>query len=965
MRHLLALLSILSWLTLGIPIAQAQQVTPPAGATVLVCAYNTTPPTIATGNYLYVQCDANGKIITSGGSGGAGVSSLTTTCPSSGPSTGAVSLSPPVGRTVSAGSDSIVSTDCGSVVEYQNATSTAVALPSAASLGTKWCVTLTVDGTAGTVTVTSAGGNFNTTGNTTLTLAAKSWADICVNSAGTGFNTGVATSSTGTYTQKGVTLDYGAVVGTNNTIQQANAAITAGGNVTLKGNCPANVLPGMAVIDLSLAPTGGSYYNNYLLGFVATCSGTSLTLTHPGGSGSNHAGQGTTDSLAITGPIASGANCQFVFSGWWRGDMWSNVGTYTTNFNRDMFGGWFSPGTASSEQLFLNLVPDVNGLRINYSDSSVVAASSNNHNVNAVISYPFNLPAQISSGMWHHILWSANTCATNTQYNRFYVDGVDRTPSAQPLANTFNSGARVSTSANGTWTTATTAITLTTGGCTGVNAGMSVTDKTYAPPKLIGYVSTCSGTALTLAANALVVNSGSTDALDFNSGINFSQMAGLALGAPATGDDRGTESWADVFLWTNTDLVCQHGQWASGCSIGGNISAADLAMFGQTLNGAWVPKDPYAVGGPVATLGSGNQGYDGLLLALSGSASAFTANNPKAAAATPITLMGIANAGLHDLTSSASNVTSTNRSGAASHVATYKWTQVTNSGTAAAYNFHTDLYDVAVGDMLVGVYSAVYSASAAPTCSAAPSGAGGAWTLRQNTVFTNAGGSQIVCVYTYVAVSGDTTQVIGQDNGTTITSGVTTTITVASGTCTGVTTGMTVWDRNATALLGTVNTCSGTTLTLNAASLANGSTTTDQLSFNTVYVGGATSVAPTRGSLSLLMNYGNVSSYDTASSAFSTWTGTTNMSATSMTPTGNDTLVAIYATYSPAHPNYVCQNGWVPRTDQGYINAPSTGPELLICESQGAAGISTGLVTATEITSGQTSTGAIVGLQPN
>ena len=52
---------------------QAQQVTGPTGPQVtLVCAYNSSPPTITAGNLALVQCDSSGNIITSGGGGGGG-----------------------------------------------------------------------------------------------------------------------------------------------------------------------------------------------------------------------------------------------------------------------------------------------------------------------------------------------------------------------------------------------------------------------------------------------------------------------------------------------------------------------------------------------------------------------------------------------------------------------------------------------------------------------------------------------------------------------------------------------------------------------------------------------------------------------------------------------------------------------------------------------------------------------------
>src|SRR6266849_3022030 len=50
--------------------AWAQQIQGPIPTNALACAFNTAPPTITSGFWGYVQCDANGKLITSGGGGG-------------------------------------------------------------------------------------------------------------------------------------------------------------------------------------------------------------------------------------------------------------------------------------------------------------------------------------------------------------------------------------------------------------------------------------------------------------------------------------------------------------------------------------------------------------------------------------------------------------------------------------------------------------------------------------------------------------------------------------------------------------------------------------------------------------------------------------------------------------------------------------------------------------------------------
>src|SRR6185369_17933723 len=57
-------------LTLGlISYVEAQRVQAP-GNTAIVCAYNSSPPTLTSGWFGYAQCDSSGKLITSTGGGG-------------------------------------------------------------------------------------------------------------------------------------------------------------------------------------------------------------------------------------------------------------------------------------------------------------------------------------------------------------------------------------------------------------------------------------------------------------------------------------------------------------------------------------------------------------------------------------------------------------------------------------------------------------------------------------------------------------------------------------------------------------------------------------------------------------------------------------------------------------------------------------------------------------------------------
>lgn len=62
MRRLL--LTLLGLLCLGLSPGLAQSVLAP-GNVAIVCAYNSSPPAIASGGFIFAQCDANGKLITS------------------------------------------------------------------------------------------------------------------------------------------------------------------------------------------------------------------------------------------------------------------------------------------------------------------------------------------------------------------------------------------------------------------------------------------------------------------------------------------------------------------------------------------------------------------------------------------------------------------------------------------------------------------------------------------------------------------------------------------------------------------------------------------------------------------------------------------------------------------------------------------------------------------------------------
>jgi hypothetical protein len=76
-RIALALLAF----TLCVASASAQVVTNPAIPPNTVCAYNTSPPTLVSGQASWLQCDANGNLLTTTGGGGGSTSVTQSTVP--------------------------------------------------------------------------------------------------------------------------------------------------------------------------------------------------------------------------------------------------------------------------------------------------------------------------------------------------------------------------------------------------------------------------------------------------------------------------------------------------------------------------------------------------------------------------------------------------------------------------------------------------------------------------------------------------------------------------------------------------------------------------------------------------------------------------------------------------------------------------------------------------------------------
>lgn len=265
--------------------------------------------------------------VNGGGGGSGGVPSISTTCPASGPTTTAVTLGQPNGRKVTAATDSIAAGDCGSVIEYSGVTAKSVSLPSAATLyaassNKQWCVNLSNDTGAGTVTVTSAGGNFNTTGSTTLTIAAGLGPTICTDSAGAAFVVGTGMGGGGV---------SGPGSSTNGDLPSFNG--TAGNALQDSGVAAANVAtgPGSATSgDLpSFNGTGGKALQDSGVPSANVVQG-------PGSAVNNNCAKfgSTTGKLIADSGVACGGGYQMVAayksSNWYRSIGSSNVAAGNT-----------------------------------------------------------------------------------------------------------------------------------------------------------------------------------------------------------------------------------------------------------------------------------------------------------------------------------------------------------------------------------------------------------------------------------------------------------------------------------------------------------------------------------------------------------------------------------------------------------------------------------------------------------
>ena len=69
------LLALCAFILCAVP-APAQQWLPGGQGIPVVCAYNSSPPSVSTGLFVYAQCNASGTLLTTGGGGGGGVTTV-------------------------------------------------------------------------------------------------------------------------------------------------------------------------------------------------------------------------------------------------------------------------------------------------------------------------------------------------------------------------------------------------------------------------------------------------------------------------------------------------------------------------------------------------------------------------------------------------------------------------------------------------------------------------------------------------------------------------------------------------------------------------------------------------------------------------------------------------------------------------------------------------------------------------
>jgi hypothetical protein len=798
----------------------------------------------------------------------------------------------------------------------------------------------------------------------------------------------VATAQT-CYTQTAVHLDSGVMLGPVNAAFNASGSWTTSSTSIPVASTPAGCAPGELVFDTTRAL--GLVGNANKIGYVAQggCGASAITLTTTAAAGSAKTAT-PWDSLVLSGPVASADSCQFIFSGWLRA-AGAGSGSAENLYNNDFVSaGQTYPGASSEQERGIDLVVDTSGLRTNMGDS--LSTSTGHFQSYAV--YASTLASAMQYGQWNHFLWTANVCTGGT-YTQLYING-SPVPLTGPggASPALVAGNQVSTTIDSATLTAGATTTVPVNSCTGVNAGMSVTDTTLPTPALIGHVSSCTGAGpytLTLSAASLANSSGgSNDALQFNGGINFSDMAGgFWLDMPSGGAGLAAVEWADVQLWTGMDLICTHGTYQGTCDAahgggsrpGSTIPAADLALFGHYANGVWLPVNPsVAQAASPSGLGGGNKGLNGLLAFFTdtGAPATFMTNSSPAKSATNYSQVTLQNYGFtpQPVTSAASSVTPTDLGGQPQHVPGFKW-DCANSPVppAATLPILTCGNRISAGDVLVAVTVGTWTANpgSPQTCvSPQPTGAAGSfnnWNASGGSYNSASGYYETVCGWYYTANATDAALTIPQAiTGGSYTAGSATIHYTGSSTYTVgeyvyvFTSSLGVLNNNAFRV---TSSGSGTITVACASCTGTGASLAAQ---GTIALGGFASTmssTPGRGSSTAIIDYTNVNAVDSnslASGPLATYAAI-SVAAPGFTPLANDTALGVFTQWQSGGVPYSCPSGWALRNSN--MMSSTNSPSILFCDKAVVSGTATGSVTATMGTSSQGGTGGLIGFTPN
>jgi hypothetical protein len=414
------------------------------------------------------------------------------------------------------------------------------------------------------------------------------------------------------------------------------------------------VLANATVVDQTVGP--GPVPQT--LGNVGACSGTTLTL------GPRINSAGASDTLAVTGAIASADSCSFILSFWHRGTETYPPPGYNADGYLSMVAN--TDSQASGETVHgIGIRVDVNGIRLNVGNQN---ANTTNDTANFVISSA-NVASWLSNGNWHHILWSMNTCgaaqgvpvrggyAATGIGSQFYIDGVQRNSNA-------------------------------------------------------------------LASGVAADGSGYQTYTQWRKGVAWGNPGGFTInfGVNSTEYGMADDDWADLQLWVGKDVVCggtstSYGtNAAGGCGASTNvISPSDVANF---INGSGLPVNPAtaqaAYGTPTVSLTGNSAVWNS-----GGTTSSYTQLGFFGPA------YGSSNWGaMSDLTTSPSFYNPSNSSGEPAHTIGFKWGCSTSLVAPASFAEPACSKNYATGDLLLAAAEVSWTTfpTAGVTCGPAPSG---------------------------------------------------------------------------------------------------------------------------------------------------------------------------------------------------------------------------------------------------